>query len=89
MKKLILITILIGIVSLLSIYVLNISGALNNNHIERVVCTRPYGKPMIGETYIINGEKYVGRKNAVIIAPTQHGTFIILDFKVKKRKETK
>jgi len=39
---------------------------------------RPYGKPVIGETYTFSGKKYVFKKGTVIIAPTQWGNFLIL-----------
>jgi hypothetical protein len=65
------------------------SGAFNDNHIERPVFIKPYGNPIIGKTYIFNGKEYAGKKNAVIIAPTEHGAFIILDFKPNTRKETR
>lgn len=82
MKNFILVIILIGLISLipLSMHLLNKSGAFNDNHIKKVVFTKPYGKPIIGATYTFNGKKYVCKKGAVIIAPAKYGGFIVLKF---------
>ncbi len=78
MKKLISLSIsLILFISLWSISVLLLIRKPSETPI-RLTFIKPYGKPQIGETYIFNGKKYKFEKGTVIIAPTQHGNFLIL-----------
>jgi hypothetical protein len=78
MKKLMSISImLILFISLWSTSVLLLIRKPNEKHTD-LTFVRPYGKPVIGETYTFSGKKYVFKKGTVIIAPTQWGNFLIL-----------
>jgi hypothetical protein len=78
MKKLISLSIiLILFISLWSASVLLLIRKPSEKH-TGFIFVKPYGKPVIGETYTFSGKKYVFKKGTVIIAPTQWGNFLIL-----------
>lgn len=78
MKKLISLSIILTLfISLCSASVLLLIRKPNEKHIG-FIFVKPYGKPVIGETYTFSGKKYVFKKGTVIIAPTQWGNFLIL-----------
>lgn len=78
MKKLMSISImLILFISLWSVSVLLLIRKPNEKH-TGFIFVKPYGKPVIGESYTFSGKEYVFEKGTVIIAPTQWGNFLIL-----------
>ncbi len=78
MKKIIsLSTILILFISIYSFSILLLIKKPNEKR-TGFIFVKPYGKPVIGETYTFNGKKYLFKKGTVIIAPTQWGNFLIL-----------